>query len=94
MSTIDDLRKLFQDCLAPELRALSEQLKAQNERTDLRLKAIEEKMDYRFGSTETRLAAIESKMAEGFASIHKEFDTARRLQQVEERLGINKGSAA
>jgi hypothetical protein len=94
VSTIDDLRKLFQDFLAPELRALSEQLKAQNEKTDLRLKTLEEKMEYRFNSFETRLLGIESKIDRGFMSVKEEFATAKRLDRVEQRLGIDKGDAA
>lgn len=84
MSVIDDIRKLLQDFIAPELRAIrgeialvSERVKSFEEKTDLRFKNIEEKMDYRFHT-------LEEKMDLGFDRIMKELATDKRIERLEQ----------
>lgn len=52
MSAIDDIRKLMQDFLAPELRAIRGEIGLVNER----VKHLEEKMDLRFDAVMKELA--------------------------------------
>lgn len=63
MSVIEDVRKLFQDFLAPELRAIrgeiaivSERVKSFEEKADLRFKYLDEKMDFHYKAIMKELA--------------------------------------
>ncbi len=59
MSVVEDMRKVLQDFLAPELRAVQVRLDAIEEKMDARFEAIEEKMDTRFDAVKSRFSAIE-----------------------------------
>jgi hypothetical protein len=72
MSIIDDLRKVLQDFLAPEIRTINARLDGINSRLD----AINEKMDYRF-------KAFEEKMDLRFDAVMKELATDRRIERLE-----------
>jgi hypothetical protein len=52
MSVIDDLRKVLQDFIAPELRTINARLDNINDR----FKSLEEKMDLRFDAVMKELA--------------------------------------
>ncbi len=78
MGTIDDIRKAFQDIIAPELRAIS-----------VRLDSVEKRMDERLGSIDKRIDSLERRIDDRFALLEKtidlKLDIDRRLQRVESR---------
>ena len=71
-SVVGDVRKLFQDFLAPELRELKVRLDSMEKRTDDRFDAVHKRMDEGFAAAHTR-------MGEGFAATNK------RIDEIEQR---------
>jgi chromosome segregation ATPase len=72
LSVIDDLRKLLQDFIAPELRSINERIDNVNDR----IKSLDEKVDYRFKS-------LEDKIDFRFDAVMKELATDKRLDRLE-----------
>jgi hypothetical protein len=68
MSVVEDVRQVFQDFLAPELRAIS-----------ARLEALEKTMDARFAAQNTKIEAIDRKID----SLKESLDLDRRLSKLE-----------
>jgi DNA anti-recombination protein RmuC len=62
MSTVDDLRKVLQDFLAPELRTITAQLDSMEKITSAKFEAIETKMDARFDSLSSQVQEIKNLM--------------------------------
>ena len=78
MSAIDDIGKVLQDFLVPELRAVHVRLDAIEETMDVRFGAIEEKVNIRFDS-------IEEKVNMRFDAVSNRFDSLNsRFSAVEE----------
>lgn len=81
MSTVDDIRKLFQDLIAPELRSIS-----------VRLDGFEKRMDERFATVDQRFNAVDQRMDERFAAADQRMDgLEKRLigldAQIAQRFG-------
>ena len=57
MGTIEDLRKVLQDFLAPELRGISERLESLEKRMEERFAAAEKLTNLRFESLEATIKA-------------------------------------
>ena len=82
MGTVEDLRKVLQDFLAPELRAVTARFDA----IDQRLDALTRVMDARFEAVDTRLASLEKNGDIKFASLEKEIVRVRELLNVDRSL--------
>jgi flagellar capping protein FliD len=54
LSAIDDIRKVLQDFLAPELRTINERINNTNDR----IKSLEQKMDLRFDVIEEKFKTL------------------------------------
>jgi hypothetical protein len=78
MSVVEDVRKVLQDFLAPELRAVHASFKA----VDVRLDAIEEKIDARFDSVNIRFAAAEEKNETRFEAVRNRFTALEDIATV------------
>jgi len=68
MGTVEEIRKVSQDFLAPELRALT-----------AKLDAIDEKINLRFDSAEVKVQALRGEIAQ----IRELLDLDRRLAKLE-----------
>jgi hypothetical protein len=55
MSAIDDVRKVIQDLVAPELKSLHVELKRVDETSKLRDEALSDKMDIKFEALSDRM---------------------------------------
>jgi hypothetical protein len=62
MSTIEDIRTVLQDFLAPELRTISARLDSIEKVTSVRFEAMETKMDARFDSLSSQIQEIKNLM--------------------------------
>ena len=82
MGTVEELRKVLQDFLAPELRAVTALFDA----IDQRLDALTRVMDPRFEAVDTRLASLEKNGDIKFASLEKKIVRVRELLDVDRRL--------
>jgi hypothetical protein len=91
---IDDTRKLFQDLIAPELKALQEQVKALETSTGTGFTSVEKSMDARFSALETVISAnkdvvlaqirsLEGKVDSNHASVLNTLNIEKRLEQLE-----------
>ena len=86
MSVVEDVRQVFQDFLAPELRAISALLEALEKTMDARMEtvektigALEKTMDARFAAQNTKIEAIDRKID----SLKESLDLDRRLSKLE-----------
>jgi deoxyadenosine/deoxycytidine kinase len=96
VSTVDDIRKLLQDMISPDLKALETRITALEREMDLRFKEVdgrfknlEEKMDVRFKHLEEKIDLkfdlVQANMATNQQSILQALDMARRIERLEER---------
>jgi 6-pyruvoyl-tetrahydropterin synthase len=67
MSVVEDIRKVTQDFLAPELRAIA-----------VRIEELEKRMDIRFKSVDDRFNAVDQKMDARFTVQDQKMDTAEQ----------------
>jgi uncharacterized protein YqgV (UPF0045/DUF77 family) len=91
---IDDTRKLFQDLIAPEFKALQEQVKALETSTGTGFTSVEKSMHARFSALETVISAnkdvvlaqirsLEGKVDSNHASVLNTLNIEKRLEQLE-----------
>ena len=78
METVEDVRKVLQDFLAPELRAVA----ARFDVIDQRFDSLSKVMDARFEAMSNRFDAVDTK----FASLEKEIARVRELLDVDRRV--------
>ncbi|HLI62425.1 MAG TPA: hypothetical protein VKV05_03420 [Terriglobales bacterium] len=71
MSAVEDLRKVLQDFLAPELRAVNARFEA---------------IDRRFDAIETRLKAMQEVVDARFAEVLARLDTLRLFSELDKRV--------
>ncbi len=95
MSTIEDIRQVLQDFIAPELRAISARIDSFGQRFDSRLEAIEgrftaidQRFEYltatlnaQFDSTYTRIESL----GKDISQVRELLDFDRRLTRLEAR---------
>jgi capsule polysaccharide export protein KpsE/RkpR len=72
MGNIEDLRKVIQDFVAPDLRALS-----------ARIDGLEKTINARFDAANTRFDAMAATMAANHAAMMQALDLERRLAKLE-----------
>ena len=86
MSVVDEVRQVIQDFLAPELRALSAKLDAQDKVMEARFKEVDSRfkeMDSRFKEMGAR---SDSKFSEVFVRIQALQDTVDRNDSAQKQL--------
>jgi Skp family chaperone for outer membrane proteins len=89
MGTVEDVRKVLQDFLAPELRAVAARFDAIDQRFDSLSKVMDarfEAISNRFDAVDTKLASLEKEADTKFASLEKEIVRVRELLDVDRRL--------
>ncbi len=62
MGVVEDVRKVLQDLVTPEMRALAAELKAMREETSRRFDDLRVEMDRRFQDTRTDIAELRGEM--------------------------------
>jgi hypothetical protein len=85
MGTVDDLRKVLQDFLAPELRGITARLDALAQIMDARFDAVESRMDARFDSMSVSTIARFDSLSNEIAQIKELIDVDRRLARLESK---------
>jgi len=89
MGTVEDIRKVLQDVLAPELRAVTARFDAIDQRFDALTRVMDarfEAVNNRFDAVDTKLASLEKNSDIKFASLEKEIVRVRELLDVDRRL--------
>ncbi len=81
MSVIDDTRKVLQDVIAPDLKAINVRLDAVErvmnlrfEQVDERFEQIGKRIDERFAQVDKRFEQMDKRMDERFAQVDKRFE--------------------
>ena len=91
---IDDSRKLIQDFIAPELKALQEQVKASEALTNAGFTSLNKVIEARFSALETAISShkdvvlaqiksLEGKVDSNHASVLNTLNIEKRLEQLE-----------
>jgi hypothetical protein len=97
MGTIEDLRKVLQDFLAPELRAIAVKLDSlekrvddrfasAEKRTDDRFTSLEKHIDERFNGVNLKFETLTNVIVANHATVMNALDLDRRMERVEARL--------
>jgi hypothetical protein len=89
MGTVEDIRKVLQDFLAPELRAVTARFDAIDQRFDALTRIMDarfEAVNNRFDAVDTKLTSFEKNSDIKFASLEKEIVRVRELLDVDRRL--------
>ena len=91
---IEDIRKLIQDFLVPEVRALSAKVDGLQREMDIRITNLEAKMDIRFSAVDIRFTNLEAKfdlrfnaMEDKISSVETRID--QRFDDLKDRLDLN-----
>lgn len=80
MSTVEDVRKIIQDFLAPELRTIS-----------ARLEGLEKVMSVKFESVDVKLGALDERLAGVDTKVGVKLDSlSRQIQGIDEKLDIDR----
>ena len=86
VSTVEDLRKVTQDFLAPELKVLAARLDAIETLMELRFSDFQRNVDQRFSNLDQKFKCGEDLASERPQVIMNALDLNRRLTQVETKL--------
>jgi phage-related protein len=86
MGSVEDIRKVLQDFLAPELRTITARLDALGQIMDSRFEAIESRIESLSVSTNSRFDALNNMTNSRFDSISSEIAQIKELIDVDRRL--------
>ena len=100
MGAVEDLRKLLQDVVSPDLRAIDTRLTAIEKRLVGRIDALTPKLDFKFDALDKKIdlrhdpVKVEIRnpatmMAANFASINHSLDLDRRLERIESGMALS-----
>ena len=84
MGSVEDIRKVLQDFLAPELRTITARLDALAQIMDSRFEAIESRIESLSVSTNSRFDSISNEIAQ----IKELIDVDRRLSRLESKQAM------
>jgi hypothetical protein len=87
MGVIEDVRKVIQDLVTPDLKALAARQDSSEENTTLRFAALSEKMDSRFN-------ALSAKIDANHATVMNALNIDKRLEALEREHRAESPSAA
>jgi predicted RNase H-like nuclease (RuvC/YqgF family) len=92
MGVVEDSRKIIQDFLAPELRAVGARLEA----LEKQVTSLETNVNRQFGSLETsfnrQLSSLETNMNRQFQDLRTAFEFDKRLSRIEAELADKKSA--
>ena len=93
MSVVEDIRKVAQDFLAPELRAIAVRIEELEKRMDLRFKAVDDrfsvqdqKMNDRFTAQDQKMETAEQRATERHAQLMREISRLADVIELKERV--------
>ncbi|RXH54980.1 hypothetical protein [Granulicella sibirica] len=75
MGTIDDVRKVIQDLVAPDLKALSARIDGLEKTVNARFDAVEKTATARFESVDSRFKGVDVKFEQSEKTMNARFDT-------------------
>ena len=81
MSTIDEVRKLLQDFIAPELRAVTAKIEAMTEVMAARFETVDEQ----FNTMEERFKRLEAKIDANHREVMNALNLDKRMAIIEDR---------
>ena len=89
---VEDVRQIFQDFLAPELRALATQVKANSEIAEAQgkliqtqIEALTQRMEYLHRESMLRSETLEQKLTGRLDQVIQSFELEKRLARLESR---------
>ena len=87
MGVIEDVRKVVQDLVTPDLKALSARMDSLEESTKLKFEALSEKMDARFNALaalmDVNYRALNAKIDSNHATVINSLNIDKRLEAPE-----------
>jgi uncharacterized protein YqgV (UPF0045/DUF77 family) len=83
MSVVEDLRKVIQDLVAPDLKALAEKLNVMDRSIEHRLKAIETIAEARHNELLAKIETSNTIHTARYDTIMKALDIDKRLEKIE-----------
>ncbi len=83
MSFVEDLRKLLQEIVTPDLKALEAKVAALDKKIDLRADALDDKIDLTRDLLLAEIKAPTAMLIETRASLERSLDLDRRLSRIE-----------
>lgn len=86
MSVIEDTRKVLQDFVAPELRAIDSRLTSLEKRFDVMQKHTERRFDEAGTRTDQQFSSIEQKMDLRFEQVLAEIRSLKTVHDLELRM--------
>jgi len=75
MSNVDDMRKLFQDLITPDLKALEARFVALDQKFDLKFAATDQKIDGLDKRIDLKIDALEVKLDLTIEALDKKFES-------------------
>ena len=81
MGVIEDVRKVIQDTVAPDLKALAVRVEELERRMELRFQGIESRIDGVEKHIDVQLASLEKRIDVQLASLEKRFDEQRDFME-------------
>ena len=99
MSALDDLRKLFQDLIAPELRAVVTRIDSLEKRLNERIGALDRRLDDNLKAINLRVETLERHTGERFSDLGNRLDadhsrTMLAITQLGDYYGLAKRVSA
>lgn len=86
MGTVEDVRKLMQDFLAPELRALTVRMDALEEKLTVRVDTLESKLTVRMDALEDKVDSNERRAEKRHEEVMANFRQVLDYAMVQQRL--------
>jgi len=81
MGNVEDVRKVFQDFIAPDLKVLSERIESLGKEMNFRFVAMQDSIDVRFAAMDVRFATLEKSLDGRFAAMKRLLDGAVAAMQ-------------
>ena len=91
MGAIDDIRKVMQDVVAPDLKALDARISALDKKIDIRVDALEEKLNLTRELILSEMKVMHSSLSAEMGRLQHAIELDRRVEKLEnERAAITR----
>ncbi len=86
MGAVEDVRKLLQDVVTPDLKALQERMTASEKRLDAKIEALDEKLGLTRDLLVAKIESLDTVMRTNHAALLRALDIDRRLERIEREM--------